>query len=176
MRKGLAVLALLLVGFHADADADAAPKKRGKIVEGIVATVGERCIMLSDVRKRVATLPEAQRTPQALSSELEKMIDEQLVEIDIERAKVAPESREIDERISADAKKLGMSDAEFLETLEKRGVKRTDHREATTRAIAVEKWESKVVRPALKSGEDLAAGRARRVRELRAAYDVEVLL
>jgi hypothetical protein len=28
----------------------------------------------------------------------------------------------------------------------------------------------------LKPGEDLAAGRARRVRELRAVYDVEVLL
>ena len=172
MRKALAVIALLLVPLSVDA----APKKRATIVEGIVATVGERCIMLSDVRRRVATLPEAQRTPQALQSELEKMVDEQLVELDIERRKLTAESREIDERITADATKLGMSYAQFLETVEKRGVKRTDHREATARAIAAEKWEQRVVRPALKPGEDPAAGRARVVRELRASYDVEVLL
>lgn len=172
MRKGLAVIALLFVAL----DADAAPKKREKIVEGIVATVGERCIMLSDVRKRVATMPEAQRTANALAGELEKMIDEQLVEIDIARAKLTPESAEIDERISADAKKMGMSDAQFLETIEKRGVTRVDHRAATARAIAMEKWERQVVRPKLKPGEDVAAGRARRIRELRTAYDVEVLL
>ena len=169
MRKALAVVALLLVPLSADA----APKKRAKLVEGIVATVGERCIMLSDVRKRVATLPEAARTPKALEAELEKLIDEQLVEIDIERAKLTAESREIDERIAADAKKLGMSDAQFLETLEKRGIKRTEHREATAKAIVAEKWDRQVK---LKPGEDLAAGRARRVRELRGSYDVEVLL
>lgn len=172
MRKAVAVVALLLVPLSVDA----APKGRAKLVEGIVATVGERCIMLSDVRKRVATLPEAQRTSKALEAELERMIDEQLVEIDIERAKLAAESREIDERIAADAKKLGMSDSQFLESLEKRGIKRTEHREATARAIAAEKWERQVMRPRLKPGEDLVAGRARLVRELRASYDVEVLL
>lgn len=172
MRKTFALVALLLLPFSADA----APKKRAKIVEGIVATVGERCIMLSDVRKRVGTLPEAQRTPAALASELEKMIDEQLVEIDVERAKLTPESREVDDRIAADAKKQGLSYAEFLDTLEKRGIKRTDHREATARAIVAEKWEREVVKPKLKPGEDPASGRARIVRELRAAYDVEVLL
>lgn len=173
MRKALAVVALLLVPLSADG----APKKRAKIVEGIVATVGERCIMLSDVRKRVAaSVPEAQRTSQALGAELERMIDEQLVEIDIERSKLTADSKDIDERITADATKLGMSYAQFLETLEKRGVKRTDHREATAKAIAAEKWERQVVRPKLKSGEDLTAGRARIVRELRASYDVEVLL
>jgi predicted transcriptional regulator len=172
MRKGLAVFALLLVPLSVDA----APKKRATIVEGIVATVGERCIMLSDVRKRVASLPEAQRTPAALAAELEKMIDEQLVEVDIQRSKATADSAEIDERVAADAKKLGMTDAQFLETLEKRGIARTEHRQATAKAIAMEKWEQRVVRPTLKPGEDLAAGRARRVRELRAVYDVEVLL
>jgi parvulin-like peptidyl-prolyl isomerase len=172
MRKALAVVALLLLPLSADA----APKKRAKIVEGIVATVGERCIMLSDVRKRVATLPEAARTAQALEAELEKMIDAQLVEIDIERTKLGADSGEIDARISADAKKAGMSDAQFLESLEKRGIKRTEHRDATAKAIAAEKWDERVVRPKLKPGEDLAAGRARLVRELRASYDVEVLL
>lgn len=171
MRKAFAV-ALLFVAFSADA----APKKRAKIVEGIVATVGERCIMLSDVRKRVATLPEAQRTPKALADELEKMIDEQLVEVDMERAKITVDSQEIDERIGADAKKLGMSYAQFLETLEKRGVRRTDHREATTKAIVAEKWERQVVKPRLKAGEDPAVGRARVIHELRNSYDVEVLL
>jgi hypothetical protein len=172
MRKALAVLALLLVALSADA----APKKRAKIVDGIVATVGERCIMLSDVRKRVATLPEPQRTPKAVEGELEKMIDEQLVEIDVERAKLTADGREIDERVAADAKKLGMTDGQFLDTLEKRGVKRTDHREATAKAIVAEKWEQRVVRPKLKPGEDPVAGRARVIRELRASYDVEVLL
>lgn len=172
MRKALAIVALLFVPLSADA----APKKRAKLVEGIIATVGERCVLLSDVRKRVATLPEAQRTPKALEAELEKMIDEQLVEIDIERAKLTADSREIDERIASDAKKLGMSDAQFLETLEKRGVKRTEHREATAKAIVAEKWEQQVLRPKLKPGEDVVVGRARRVRELRASYDVEVLL
>lgn len=167
MRKALGVVALLLVVLSAPADA--APKKRAKIVEGIVATVGERCIMLSDVRKRAGgTKP--------LEAELEKMIDEQIVEIDIERSKLTAESAEIDERISADAKKAGTSEAELLDSLEKRGVKRTDHRAATARAIVVEKWERQVLRPAAKPGEDLAATRARRVRELRASYDVEVLL
>jgi len=172
MRKALAVVALLLVPLSVDA----APKKRATIVEGIVATVGERCIMLSDVRKRVAVLPAAQRTPKALEVELEKLIDEQIVEVDIERNKLTAESREIDERISADAKNAGMSDAQFLESLEKRGIARTAHREATAKAIAAEKWEQRVVRPKLKPGEDIAAGRARVVRELRASYDVEVLL
>jgi parvulin-like peptidyl-prolyl isomerase len=172
MRKALAVVALLLVPLSADA----APRRRAKLVEGIVATVGERCIMLSDVRKRVATLPEAQRTAKTLETELEKLIDEQLVEIDIERAKLSAESQEIDERIAAEAKKLGMTYAQFLETLDKRGIKRTEHREATAKAIVAEKWDRQIVRPKLKPGEDMVAGRARVVRELRAAYDVEVLL
>jgi parvulin-like peptidyl-prolyl isomerase len=172
MRKALAVVALLLVPLAADA----APKKRAKLVEGIVATVGERCIMLSDVRKRVAALPEAQRTSKALEAEVERMIDEQLVEADIERAKLGADSQEIDERIAAEAKKLGMSYAQFLETLEKRGTKRTEHRDATAKAIVAEKWDRQVVQPKLKPGEDMVAGRARRVRELRASYDVEVLL
>ena len=171
MRKALAVVALLFVPLAADA----APKKRAKIVEGIVATVGERCIMLGDVRKRVASLPEAQRS-QALAAELEKMIDEQLVEIDIERTKLSIDSREIDERVAAEAKKNGMNEGQFLESLEKRGVKRTEYREATAKAVATEKWEQRVVRPKLKPGEDPVAGRARIVRELRASYDVEVLL
>jgi predicted transcriptional regulator len=173
MRKALAVLALLLVPFPLSADA--APKKRAKIVEGIVATVGERCIMLSDVRKRVGAVPEAQRGA-ALAAELEKMIDEQIVAIDIERTKLTVDSREIDERIAAEAKKNGMTEGQFLDSLEKRGVKRTEYREATVKAVAAEKWESRVVRPKLKPGEDPAAGRARIVRELRASYDVEVLL
>lgn len=172
MRKAFAVVALLLLPLSADA----APKKRAKIVDGIVATVGERCIMLSDVRKRVAALPEAARTGAALASELEKMIDEQLVEIDMDRAKLTPSSQEIDDRISADAKKAGMSYAEFLESLEKRGIKRTDHREATAKAIVAEKWQEQVLKPKLKPGEDPASARARIVRELRASYDVEVLL
>lgn len=173
MRKALAVVALLLVPLSVEA----APKKRAKIVEGIVATVGERCIMLSDVRKRVATLPEAQRSsPKALEGELDKMIDEHIVEIDIERRKLTAESREIDERVAAEAKKSGMSEGQFLESLEKRGTKRTDYREATARAIAAEKWEQQVLRAKLKPGEDPVAGRARVVRELRASYDVEVLL
>ena len=172
MRKALALVALLLVPLSAEA----APKKRAKVVEGIVATVGERCIRLSDVRKRVATLPEAQRTsPKALEGELEKMIDEQLVEIDIERTKVTAESREIDERVAAEARKNGMREGQFLDSLEKRGTKRTDYREATARAIAREKWEQ-ALRAKLAPGEDAAAGRARVVRELRASYDVEVLL
>jgi hypothetical protein len=123
----------------------------------------------------VATLPEPQRTPKAIETELDKMIDENIVEIDIERAKLTAESAEIDERIATDAKKLGMTDGQFLDTLEKRGVKRTEHREATAKAIVAEKWERRV-RAKLKPGEDFAAGRARYVRELRAAYDVEVLL
>jgi parvulin-like peptidyl-prolyl isomerase len=171
MRKALAVLAVLLVPLAADA----APKKRAKVVEGIVATVGERCIMLSDVRKRVAAVPEAQR-PKAMEVELEKMIDEHLVEIDIERTKLAIESREIDERIAADAKKNGMNEGQFLESLEKRGIKRPEYREAIAKAVAAEKWEQQVVRPKLKPGEDPVAGRARVVRVLRASYDVEVLL
>jgi hypothetical protein len=69
-----------------------------------------------------------------------------------------------------------MTYAQFLETLEKRGIKRTEHREATTKAIVAEKWDRQIVRPKLKPGEDMVAGRARVVRELRAAYDVEVLL
>ena len=171
MRKALAVVALLLVPLSADA----APKKRAKIVEGIVATVGERCIMLSDVRKRVASLPEGARAA-ALAGELEKMIDEKIVEIDIERSKVGAESREIDERVAAEAKKNGMTEGQFLESLEKRGIKRTEFRESTAKAIAAEKWEQKVLRPKLKPGEDPVAGRARVVRELRASYDVEVML
>jgi predicted transcriptional regulator len=171
MRKALAVIALLLVPLSADA----APKKHAKLVEGIVATVGERCIMLSDVRKRVASMPEAQRSA-ALAAELEKMIDEQLVEVDIERTKLTGDSREIDERIAAEAKKNGMSEGQFLDTLEKRGIKRTEHREATAKAIGAEKWERQVLRPKLKPGEDMITGRARVVHELRASYDVEVFL
>jgi hypothetical protein len=175
MRKAVAVLALLFC--TVPLSADAAPKKRAKIVEGIVATVGERCIMLSDVRKRLATLPEAQRTSsQAIGAELEKMIDEQLVEIDIERRKLTADGAEIDERMLADAKKAGMNEAQFLESVEKRGMKRTEYRAAIVKAISAEKWERLVVRPKLKPGEDAAAGRARIVRELRASYDVEVLL
>lgn len=114
--------------------ADAA---RATIVERVVAVVGDRPVLLSDVRKRtapyLATLPEdeaarAAAKSQLFSEMLDRMVDEELLQRAASRSQITVSSAEIEAAIARVAKGNGVSVEQLLEEVTRSGVSAAQYR------------------------------------------------
>ncbi len=120
-----------------------APLAEATVIERIVATVGERAILLSDLRRRAEPFllqvhqgvpAGAQRNAaisQVYKAVLQKIVDEELMEKAATQAKVTVNSTEIDEalgrvaaqnklpidQVLAEAERAGMSESKYREEL-----------------------------------------------------------
>ncbi len=144
------------------------------IVERVVAVVGERPILLSELRKRakpfLSTLTgpasaRAQAQSQLYSEMLERMIDEELVRRAASRAQLSVSKAEVDGAIERVAKGNGVDADTLIQEVERSGVNVSDYR----RELRSQLLDAKVMQLRLQ-------GRVRvSMDELRATYDQLVL-
>jgi peptidyl-prolyl cis-trans isomerase SurA len=136
LRARLAVAALCL--------ASLAP---GAVVERIVAVVGERPILLSEVQRRArpfrARMMAAGATPQQLQQAegqlqkelLQRMVDERLEELAAEKAKIAVSRDEVDAALANVAQNARMTVADLLREAASQGLPEADYREELRRQL-----------------------------------------
>jgi peptidyl-prolyl cis-trans isomerase SurA len=160
-------LALTLVG-----SLSVASRARATVVERIVATVGERAILLSDLRRRAEpfmvqvqqTVPNGAQRSAAISqvykAVLQKIVDEELMEKAASQAKVTITPTEIDEALKRVAQQNGIPVEKVLSEAERAGLSEAKYREELRRQLL----EAKLLNVRLQ-------GRIRITEEdLRAAY------
>ncbi|WP_394837999.1 SurA N-terminal domain-containing protein [Pendulispora rubella] len=117
------------------------------IVERIVAVVGERAILLSELRKRAKPLlmqiyksptnpaTRAAQETQVYRELLDRMIDDMLSEQAATRSNLAVSSTEIDRAIRAVAEGQKLSPAALLKAAEREGFSEADYREELRRQV-----------------------------------------
>lgn len=144
MRK---VIAVLLASLAIVSPAEAA-KKRKTVVDGVVASVDGRPILLSQLRKRAQAAD--------LRETLETMIYERLVVLDADRLGIIVTGEDID----AEIKRRGRvaNEAEYF---------------ATGETLRRERWLDLAVKPQQRPGEDLGAATKRRIAYLRSQADMK---
>lgn len=140
------------------------------IVERVVAIVGERPILLSDLRKRAAPFAttlsgsasaRAQAQTQLYGEMLNRMIDEELVRRAASRAQITVTDEEIDAAVERVARGNAVDVPTLLAEVERSGVKPSDYR----RELRLQLLDAKVMNLRLQ-------GRVRvSLEELQAAYD-----
>jgi peptidyl-prolyl cis-trans isomerase SurA len=122
-----ALLAISLAGASA----------RATVVERVVAVVGERPILLSELKRRAApfakTLPGgsqmmAQATSRLYSDMLNRMIDEELIQRSASQSQLKVTDAEVDSAVERVAKGNNVSVSELMQELERSGVSATDYR------------------------------------------------
>lgn len=134
-------LALVLATLAAAATADAT------VVERIVATVGERAILLSDLRARAEPFllqvqhgvpPGPQRNAaisQVYKAVLQKIVDEELLEKAAQQAKVTITPTEIDEALKRVAAQNGLTVEQVIAEAERAGMAESKYREELRRQL-----------------------------------------
>lgn len=148
------------------------PPAAATVVERIVATVGERAILLSDLRRRAepfmlqvqATVPNGAQRNAAISqvykAVLQKIVDEELMEKAALQAKVTISATEIDEALKRVANQNKLTVEQVLAEAERAGMQQSKYREELRRQLL----EAKLLNVRLQ-------GRIRITEEdLRAAY------
>lgn len=140
------------------------------IVERVVAIVGERPILLSDLRRRAAPFvttlsgsasARAQAQTQLYGEMLNRMIDEELIRRAASRSQITVTDEEIDAAIERVARGNGVDVDTLLAEVERSGVKQSDYR----RELRLQLLDAKVMNLRLQ-------GRVRvATEELKAAYD-----
>lgn len=110
---------------------------RATIIERVVAVVGERPILLSELRSRARpfeqTLPQAgteraTAVSQLYSQMLDRMVDEELIERAATQAQVKVTPEEVEAAIGRVAKGNGVEVDKLLEEVERGGVSRSQYR------------------------------------------------
>ncbi len=124
-----------------------APAAHATVVERIVATVGERAILLSDLKKRAEpfmlqmqqTVPAgAQRnaaTSQVYKAVLQKIVDEELMEKAATQAKVTITPTEIDEALKRVAQQNKLTVEQVVSEAERAGMSESKYREELRRQL-----------------------------------------
>jgi peptidyl-prolyl cis-trans isomerase SurA len=167
------LLACTLLGAACAASVSAvAPHAAATVVERIVATVGERAILLSDLKRRAEpfmlqvqqTVPNAAQRNAAISqvykAVLQKIVDEELMEKAALQAKVTVSATEIDEALKRVAQQNKLTVEQVLSEAERAGMPQSRYREELRRQLL----EAKLMNVRLQ-------GRIRITEEdLRAAY------
>jgi peptidyl-prolyl cis-trans isomerase SurA len=172
-----------------------APASQGAIVERVVAVVGERPILLSDLlhraephlaRIRDAALDDARRAAaeSTLHRELlERMIDERLEEVAAERAHLAVSPDEIDAALRNIATAAGLSVFALVAEAKRQGLAEQAYKDELRRQILEAKLLELRVRGRVRPSEDARAyadamARARKewLLELRRGVYVDVRL
>lgn len=168
---GLALTAVLACG---------ASTARATIVERIVAVVGDRPILLSELRLRarpylLQIAQKAQPGPQRAAAEsqlfkelIDKMVDEELEVQAAEHAKIAVTSTEIDSSINNLAASQGITPDELMKTVLKAGMSEVEYRSELRRQILeVKMLQLRVKGHVLLSEEDVKSMYDRTLREER---------
>jgi peptidyl-prolyl cis-trans isomerase SurA len=172
-----------------------APSSEGAIVERVVAVVGERPILLSDLlhraephlaRIRDAALDDARRVAaeSTLHRELlERMIDERLEEVAADRAHLAVSPDEIDAALRNIATAARISVPELVEEAKRQGLAEQAYRDELRRQILEAKLLELRVRVRVRPSEDprayadaMARARKEWLLELRRGVYVDVRL
>lgn len=124
-----------------------APAAQATVVERIVATVGERAILLSDLRARAEPflLQVQQGVPagpqrnaaisQVYKAVLQKIVDEELLEKAALQNKVTVTPVEIDEALKRVAKQNNLTVEQVLSEAERAGMKESKYREELRRQL-----------------------------------------
>ena len=152
--------------------ASVAPRARATVVERIVATVGDRAILLSDLKRRAEPfmLQVQQSVPggaqrnaaisQVYKAVLQKIVDEELMEKAAQQAKVTISATEIDEALKRVAQQNKLTVEQVVAEAERAGMAESKYREELRRQLL----EAKLLNVRLQ-------GRIRITEEdLRAAY------
>jgi len=116
------------------------------IVERIVAIVGQRAILLTDIRDRAlpilvriySTVPEAQRAAalsQVYTAIVQRMVDEELEELAAKNAGIAISSTEVDEALARVSTQNGMSVGQILSEARRSGLTVTAYRDELRRQL-----------------------------------------
>jgi peptidyl-prolyl cis-trans isomerase SurA len=137
----LAAAAIFTAVFTASRTSDAS------IVERVVAVVGERPILLSDLRKRArpylvhihATTPnaaqQAAQETEMFREVLNRMIDDRLEEQAADKARLSVPAEEIDRGIKNKADSLNIAVRELLAEAKRQGLSEQDYRDEIRRQI-----------------------------------------
>lgn len=144
-RRAPFLLAASLLGFIASSTV--ARPAEATIVERVVAVVGERAILLSDLRQRAQPLllqiysrerSQARRaaaTSQMYTALLEKMVDEELMRIAANKARLNVTAREVDNAIERISRQAGISVDKLVAEAAAAGLNENDYREEIRRQL-----------------------------------------
>jgi peptidyl-prolyl cis-trans isomerase SurA len=126
---------------------DLVPVAHATIIERIVATVGERAILLSDLKRRAEpfmlqvqqTVPAGAQRNAAISqvykAVLQKIVDEELLEKAAAQAKVTITPTEIDEGLKRVAAQNKLTVEQVVSEAERAGLKESEYREELRRQL-----------------------------------------
>jgi peptidyl-prolyl cis-trans isomerase SurA len=139
---------------------------RATVVEMIAAVVGERAILLSDVRERAKPLlvriyqelpPGAQRnaaTSQAYKTVVERMVDEELQQRAANRSKIVVDAREVDDAIARIAAQNGIDVDQLVTEAMKTGIDERSYRNEIRRQVLEAKLLNLRVQGRIRVGEE----------------------
>ena len=124
----------------------AAGEAHARVVERIVAVVGDEIILESEVNERsrpflqeIAALPDpaqrAQRTAALRREVLDRIVDEHLLLQQADELKLSVSSEEIDRSIEQIKKDYGLTDAQLNEELRRTGMNMASYRQNTRKEI-----------------------------------------
>ncbi|MBX3228407.1 MAG: SurA N-terminal domain-containing protein [Labilithrix sp.] len=170
----VAVAALLVAG-------QAAGHPGPKVLDAVVASVGQRPILWSEVLGRaLPSLQELSPDKRAaardriLAQSLERLIEERLIEVDAALLRITIEPHEVDDGLARIRQDNHLTDAELAQELAKRGLSQQDYRDEIRRQILEQKWTQRRLVPAMTGSVTQAEARKSRLEQLRADVDVEV--
>ncbi|HEU5073131.1 MAG TPA: peptidylprolyl isomerase [Polyangiaceae bacterium] len=121
------------------------------IIERVVAVVGERAILLTDLRQRATPfllkvyaepLPDAQRNAaisQVYRVTLERMVEEELEQRAAAQAKITVTSEEIDQALQVIASQNGIQPEQLIEEAARQGMNETQYRGELRRQVVQQK-------------------------------------
>src|SRR5690606_14007137 len=121
------------------------------IVERVVAIVGERAILLTDLRQRATpfllkvyaeSLPDAQRNAaisQVYRATLERMVEEELEQRAAAQARITVTSEEIDQALRVIASQNGIQPEQLVEEAGRQGMTETQYRAELRRQVIQQK-------------------------------------
>ncbi len=158
------------------------------IVERVVAVIGERPILLTDLRKRarpyLMQIIATSRTPaqQAVQESdmyrelLNRMIDERLEEQAADKARLTVTAEEIDRGLKGKADSLGLKVADLLAEARRQGLVESEYRDEVRRQLLEGKLiQLRVMNRVRVSDEDARNEYARWVREVGPVVEVRLL-
>jgi peptidyl-prolyl cis-trans isomerase SurA len=161
---------------------------RASIIERVVAVVGERPILLSDLRKRarpfLARIYSGARSPTDIAAAetqmfrelLNRMIDDRLEEQSADKARISVTLDEVESAIRNIAAQAKIEPRELIAEAKKQGLTEQDYRDELRRQVLEGKLVQLRVRGRVKvSEEDGKAVYARWLRETGAQVDVRIL-
>lgn len=172
---GLAALAVMTAQLGQQGGlAFGVPMAKATIVERVVAVVGDKAILLSDLQERARpfqlqvyrTVPEGASRNAALSQLyqqlVQKLVDEELQGREAARSNITVTAEEIEKAIEYSAKQNGVSVQQLLEEAQRNGLDPADYRQEMRRQLLDAKMLNLRVQGRMRISEDDMRGAYRR--------------